>query len=419
MDILAMLKICMSTVGSAVLIPGYNLIFIFFLFIIFYQYKKNAYMQESAYGRIKTPVSSLMITSAMFGIAAGMLVSVPAVLLGISVSSDMGLQYVLLVSLLLMLIDPRFICFSYSGGIVSLAGLIFGIKSIDATGIMILVGLLHLLESILVYFDGYKGAVPVLLRRDDGSVVGGFSMQRFWPIPLAMIMFAGLNIKSTAGAVVTPGWWPIIKPYLNPPQLKDAMFTAMPVAAMLGYGEFTSSSTPVQKCRRTSLKLACFSIVLVALSFASSFVFAFKYIAAIFAPVGHEALIIWERRNEQLGEPIFQSGKFGVKVLDTVPDGPADKMGIMPGDRIVSINSRPVMSEEGMSSFLSSMPSYIWVDVVGSSGENRSLEYMDFKDPIEDLGVLTSLGNRNNLVLMTEKKSVLATLLNRLKGGDR
>ena len=49
------------------------------------------------------------------------------------------------------------------------------------------------------YINGHRGAVPIFLEKWDGSVTDGFSMQCFWLIPLALVLFAGYG--STAGGV--------------------------------------------------------------------------------------------------------------------------------------------------------------------------------------------------------------------------
>lgn len=412
MDILLMVKICIQAIASAILLPGANLGFVLFLFIVYAQYKREAALQEAVYGRARTPLWSLIINSVIFGIAAGIIISIPMTILGIAFSENMGLQYLILLSLLLMLIEPRFLCFSYSGGIISLVSLIFGFKNIDVTGIMVLVALLHLLESLLIFADGYTGAIPVMMEKEDGSVVGGFRMQRFWPIPIAIFVFQGFT-ASNAGSIPTPDWWPILGPYIDPSRIKEALFELMPLAAILGYADFTSSSLPKEKCRKSAARLVVFSLSLLVLSVISSRVYIFKYIAAVFAPAAHEALILYERKLEDRGKPLFAPSDKGIKVLDTIPEGPAEKMGLKPGDTVISINNWPVKTEADIQNFFKEYINYIWVEAVNIDGQTKIYEYKDYHDGIDTLGILPAGTDTNGMVILKERKSILSRIFER------
>lgn len=414
MDVLiTMAKVCIQGIASAILLPGTNIGFVLFLLIAYMQYRKDAGLQEAVYGKVRVPFWSLLINSVLFGIAAGIIISIPMTLLGITFSMDMGIQYLILLSVLLMLIEPRFLCFSYSGGIISLVSLIFGLKNIDVTGIMLLVGLLHLLESMLIFADGYMGAIPVIMQRDDGSTAGGFRLQRFWPIPIAIIVFGGFSASGGGTTIPTPDWWPLLSPSIDPSRIKEALFMVMPLAAILGYSDFTSSCLPKAKCRKSSVRLALFSILLLVLAVISSHIYIFKYIAAVFAPVAHELLILYERKLEIAGKQLFAPADRGIKVLDTIPEGPAEKMGIKPGDTIMSINNWPVNREDDIRNFFREYINYIWVEVLGIDGETRTCEYRDYRDGIETLGILPAGADAGGMVILRERKSIFKRIFSR------
>ena len=412
MDILAMLKIVINTISATVFT---NIGFVVFLFIIYMQYKKNVQLQEIVYGKPKTSLNSLVLTSVLSGMVGGIVISIPMVIGGISFSQDMGMTilYLIIISIVLMMIEPRFVCFSYSGGILASVSLIFGLGKIDVTGILMLVALLHLLEAILIYMDGYRGAIPVFLQREDGSVSGGFSMQRFWPIPIALILFAGYG-TSTGDVVSTPDWWPIIRPYIEPARLKEALFTAVPVAAILGYSEFTSSYMPKEKCKSSALKLSLFSIILLLLVIGSSYVHALIYLAAIFAPVGHELFIWYEKRLERSRPSLFSYEDKGLKVLDTMPDGAGEKMGIQPGDTVIAINNREISSEDGLNKFFDNYVNYIWVDVKNRLGEIRTIEFKDYKNGVDSLDVIIVPDNKDNLITVKEQSGYIKRLFSKI-----
>lgn len=417
MDILAMIKLCISTVAYNVLMPGNNTSYFILIMIVYSQYRKTAALQEAVYGRVKTPLKNLMASSILSGLVTGIAVSIPMTLIGISFNQNMGIIYLIPLSILLMLIEPRFLCFSYSGGLLSIISIIFGLKWIDVTGIMVLVAILHLLEAVLIYIDGSRGAVPVFYRRKDGNVVGGYTMQHFWPIPLALIIFMGYGPVS--GEVIhTPQWWPLLRPYIDPTLIEQAVFTAMPVCAVLGYSEFTSSYLPEEKCKNSSLKLGLFSIILLVLSVISSYIYIFKIIAAVFAPAAHEYLIQHQKRLEYSRESIFSPASDGIKVLDTIPDGPAESMNIKPGDTILSVNNIAVMDENALEEFFKEYKSYIWVEIRDRNGRVRTEEFRDYQHGIDSLGILSVPREIEGLLTIREKDSFIKRLFKRFSKGS-
>lgn len=415
MDILGIIQLCITAITNAILMPYENIGFIVFIFIIYSQYKRTVSLQEYIYGKPKTNMGNLLATSVLSGLIAGTIISIMMALVGVSFNQTLGVEYMMLLSLILMAVEPRFICFSYSGGILSLVCLIFGWSFIDVTGVLLLVAILHLLEAALIYIDGHRGAVPVFFQREDGSITGGFTMQRLWPIPLALVLFYGYG--QSQGGVPTPDWWPAILPSgVNPNMLKDALFSLSSLCAILGYSDFTSSYLPREKCRSSSLKLVFFSVSLFILAMLSSHIYIFKFIAAVFAPLAHEALIEGEKRLEKKRKPLFEPVDNGIRVLDTLPGGPADRMGIKSGDTVVSINNSAVNNSIELADFFKGYITYIWVDILDRHGLKKTYEYRDYKEGVDTLGILAVPDNTEGLTVVRERKSLLKRLLGRLRG---
>ncbi len=121
--------------------------------IIYLQYRKMSKMERDILGKNQSyPLYNTMI-SLVFGLIGGMLGSVLFLLSGITINPN-DFYLVLPLAIILSLIHPRFICFSYAGGIVSLIGIIFG-YSINVSSIMFVIGVLHLVESFF-NISGWK-----------------------------------------------------------------------------------------------------------------------------------------------------------------------------------------------------------------------------------------------------------------------
>ena len=125
--------------------------------------------------------------------------------LGISIN-DLGILYLWVLAVLLMLINPRFLCFSYAGGLLALFSLFTGYPKLNIPALMGLVAVLHLVESALILASGHSGSLPVYVRNRFGRVVGAFNLQKFWPVPLAIIAIGYIGPQLPR----MPGWWPLL-----------------------------------------------------------------------------------------------------------------------------------------------------------------------------------------------------------------
>lgn len=381
-----------------------------------FMYNKNAKLEDTMLG-YRVPLWEKVIYSLLAGLLGGLLASSISVFLGITIEQyighrgafNSGISYIWVIALLLSLLNPRYLCFSYAGGIVALMNLITGFPSINAIGIMALVGILHLAESLLIWIDGHSSAVPAFFKLKNGEVVGGYIMNRIWPLPM-LVLFVALTAGGVGDSVSMPEWWPIIKQSGAP--IDNLMYIMQPIPVVLGYGDIAITKNPVRRCRDSAVRLAVYSIVLIGLSAAASKISVFAYIAAIFAPVGHELLILYNQKEEERGRPYFAKGDKGLKVLYCKKDSPGGKMNIEPGDTIIGINNIEIDSEVELKEILSGYPPYIWVDILKADGRRKTLEYKDYEKGISNLGVII-VPDRANLYFEINKGS---PLLKRLKG---
>ncbi|RYD07115.1 hypothetical protein N752_00605 [Desulforamulus aquiferis] len=122
--------------------------------------------------------------------AGGVIASYLMLVIGLTLSGS-GLLYLWPLAILLMLIDARFLCFAYAGGILAFSSLVFGWPNVSVPQVLGLVAILHMVEAFLIYVSGHQGAVPTFIKNTEGKVVGGFALQKFWPIPLTAWWWLG------------------------------------------------------------------------------------------------------------------------------------------------------------------------------------------------------------------------------------
>lgn len=350
--------------------------------IIYLQYRKVGEMEKGILGVHKKSPTLNVILSTMYGLAGGIIGSILIIYFGITIRA-VDVYFILPLAILLSLIHPRFICFSYAGGIISIISLVFGRPNINVSGVMFVIGVLHLVESFLILVDGKGNRMPIFMEK-KGEIIGGFTMNRFWPVPFTIFINAGSLYPTT-------------------------------VLAILGYGDFALSNFPEKKAKDTASILSLYSITLLILARLSQSYYIFKYIAAIFAPLAHEIIIRIGRQMEEK-DFIFTPVEEGLRVLDTLPKSIGEKIGLNPGDILISLNGHRIYSNKDIEDILFFRPNYIWLEVYDIKGGFITKEYKDYINGVTHLGIVVVPRVPEQIFMVEESKTIISRLVDRLKG---
>jgi len=357
-------------------------LFLVVLVIIFFQYRKIGKLEKEVLGVNTSSILFNTLISTFFGLLGGLIGSIIFIHFKITINPE-DFYFILPLALGLSLIHPRFICFSYAGGIITLISLIFNYPNINIPGILMIIGVLHLVESFLILIDGNRMSIPIFMER-KGQIVGGFMLNRFWPVPFT-VFINGNNI------------------YLAT------------IIAVLGYGDYALTNYPEKKSKETAAILSIFSITLIVFAKLSVYHTIFKYIGAIFSPLGHEIVIKIGRKKEESGEYIFKSVSHGVKVLDTLPDSIGKAMNLKPGDIILSLNGNRVYSNWDIADILEYRPNYIGMEIIQREEGIITKEFEDYKNGISNLGIITVSDMCQYGFVVEEAKSPISRFLKKIK----
>ncbi len=274
--------------------------FILVIIIIYFQYK----------GNIEKPILAT-ISSILYGMIGGLIATVALLYLQVYLV-PMDFIYIFIVTILLSLVDTRFICFAYGGSIVVLLNLIFGFPNIDRYDLMQLVAVLHMVEALLIVLNGdhQRKVTHFTLGYNN---VGGYTFSRIWPLPL--VLFIG-----------------------------DTMIKPITIIALLSYGDFTVSNYPKDKTFKSGVTLFFYGLVLLVITRLN----VNPYLAPLLAIIGHEFIIHINKYREKARMPLFIAPAEGVRVLDVKQRSVAKKIGISKGDIILRINETPINNEKDL-----------------------------------------------------------------------
>ena len=309
--------------------------------IVAYQYWQLQKNQLAMFGVTGTPIGRQVKWAMLYGTIGGLMGSLVLTLVGVNIER-MGFQYIWPLAIALALINMRFLCFAYAGGIVAVVSAIFGWPDVDVPQVLALVAALHVTESVLIAISGRYGSVPVILKQ-GGRLVGAFNLQNFWPLPLVVLSTVAMQTGAMPeGVFHTPDWWPLLTLGIEPPAGAEWVYVMMPVVAALGYTDMAISSTPGQRRRRSALSLAVYSISLLGMALLAAKFEWLQLPAALLSPLGHEYLVRRDNRTEMAGASLYVPPEQGVMVLDAIQGEMARTMGIRTGDVILGMSGMPI-----------------------------------------------------------------------------
>ncbi|MGL5574967.1 MAG: hypothetical protein ACRDCW_05345 [Sarcina sp.] len=209
-----------------------------------------------------------------------------------------------LISLFASNLASRFICFAYSGSIICLLILLIGqftatigiedTISAKAMSIILLVGILHISEAILVFFDGAKGIV-YYYRSTENDIIGGYKLSRRWVIPLLSFL------------------------------------------TYTGYSAVSYNEPKMSKVKKSAFKIGIYGICLIFLAKIAIGNYILEIFVAVMMAIGHE-YITGHIFNKSDKEKIFISND-GISVLDSLKCGKAREVGIEAADKITYVNN--------------------------------------------------------------------------------
>ncbi|MGI6620811.1 MAG: PDZ domain-containing protein [Bacillota bacterium] len=367
--------------------PAVDVLYLVVLVLIASQYARVQRTEERLYGTASNKAFWQTLSAVGLGLLGGLLASLLMVFIGVSVT-DSGIAYLMPVALLLYLFSPRLLCFSYAGGLAALSHLIFGWPKVNVPALMALVACLHAAEAFLILLSGHTCSTPLYLSHENGDVVGGFALQRFWPIPLIVLLLIKVpDLSQVPDLIYLPDWWPLIKaPDIPGPG--HPVFAMMPLIAALGYGDIAIARAPRDKARITSRNLMLFSIALLILSVAGSKWQPFAWVATLFAPIGHELVIRAGLREEYGQEPIYTPVQEGVLLLDVAEGSPAKRAGLKSGNIIRLVDDVHVADRNSLEAALAgtSGPVSLWIHDSRGSQALRRVEVR--REAGEELGII-------------------------------
>jgi len=329
---------------------------------------------------LRQAMEELLLAGLLTGFFGGIL----TVSLGIYIEPE-GLQAFLVIMAILALFNHRFVNPSYAGGIICLYTLFFGYDKIHVPSMLILIATVQIIESILIYLTRKQDNIPIFIQH-NGQITGAFIKQKYYAVPF---IFLSLSVAPYSLLVnqVTMKWNTAFMADIASANAGTAFFLVGAIS-VTSYSSVAISTPPEEKCRNDSVKFIAGGLALFIIASFSSRIQTFMWIGAFFALFYREAVYWYGLYMEKRKKPLYTAVQRGVRILEIVPGGPADKMKMKRGEIILNVNGKPVQTEDGIRHILSGSPTFIWMHTEDPSGQIRIYEHKCYPDGVNDLGII-------------------------------
>lgn len=374
----------LTSVAEAIIEPLHLVMLLVFGIIFYFKNVRIVSIQKMTLGEgLNTPLE-LTLSQIVLGILAGAIGSVILSVLGVTFSENSGIEFIFMISILSLFYKKKYISYAYSAAILGAIGIVLKFISnitdmklflnIDILSLMTFVGIIYILEGTLIIFDGSRGSIPVFTKKED-KIVGGFSFNRYWPIPVAILMVFNNSIAGEDSIYSNvASWWPIINNKSIVPLLATSMIASIPLYGIMGYSNVTFTQEKKTKSLRCGIAILIYGISVSLIAQLASIHILGQIIAIIYAPLAFEIIMRYEYRVEKKGECLYVSDDEGIMVLEVTPNSPAYEVGIKRGDKIIEINGQNIKSEGDI--FKAARDSILKVPMKVKNNSGQVLEYI-------------------------------------------
>lgn len=427
---MSLLIYTLRSVAGAIITPPLVFFLITLAVMLHLKNKKVVAMQKIILGGSVNSSVELTLSQLVLGIIGGCIGSLILTSLGVVFSSNSGIEYLFVISIILMFIKPRLICFSYSGAILGIISIVIGLISkfipvlsnitifnIDILYLMTFVGVFHMVEGILVMVDGDRGAVPVFTNK-DGKILGGYSLKRYWILPVAIMIAVTMNEPSLnymTEAIKNPDWWPLIKSSSGLNLIASSIISIFPFYAVLGYSSITFTRSKREKAMSSGFHILIYGIALTIVSQFAKLGILGEILVVAFAPVAHEFMLKLQINSEEKRTPKFVSDEEGLIILEVSTDSQLKELGIGIETKLLSINNRNINSEAEAYSILRENLYNAVFNIKDSKGIIKDIKFKHNKNTRLGVLLVPRNVNKEDIIEVNEDisfKNVLSTIRN-------
>ncbi|HSP20751.1 MAG TPA: PDZ domain-containing protein [Planococcus sp. (in: firmicutes)] len=255
--------------------------------------------------------------------------------------------------------------FSYSGYAVTWEWLL---------PVALISGAMVVAEGLLISKHGAEAASPRLETSSRGLAAAAYTSKRLWLLPVLLVVPGDLV------ASYAPYW----------PQLPigQSMFSFILFPMVFGFQSRARKTMPIYLYPPMGGLVWKLGAAIIVLSLGALLWAPLAFAALAAGAVGRLAITVNYELKERQGNNAVAPQSLGVMIIDVLPDSPASKMGLLPGEVIRKVNGLSVSNEMELYEAIQVNAAHCRLEVLDHSREVRLRQHVIFRHDHHRLGLI-------------------------------
>ncbi|MFJ7932854.1 PDZ domain-containing protein [Sporosarcina sp. NPDC096371] len=243
-----------------------------------------------------------------------------------------------------------------------------------AVTIPVIAGLLLIAEGLLIRRYAAKYVSPDLLETNRGLRAAVFKVKRLWLLPIVCI------VPGDMIASYVP-YWPQFT-------LGENAFSFIPVPVLIGFSQVARATYPDVLFPKVGRAVWWTGIAVIFVGLTAMWLPILGWAALALGVIGRAAISIGVSKRERQGGFVVSPRPSGVVIAGVLPDSPGEKMGLIPGECIRSVNGIQVSTEKELYDAIQINAAHCRMQVIDRNGEVRLMQQVIYSHDHHRLGLL-------------------------------
>ncbi|WP_419961373.1 PDZ domain-containing protein [Psychrobacillus sp. BM2] len=240
--------------------------------------------------------------------------------------------------------------------------------------IAIMAGLLLIVEGVLIQKHGATQASPKLVTTARGMEAIVYHVKKLWLLPILLII---------PGDVI-----PSYIPYWPQFSLGETTFSLILFPFVIGFQQKSQHSLPIHFFVEYGKIVWQLGIIITLIAAIGYFVPLVSAIALLIGLIARLLITIIKYQQEKTGNYAVSPQTNGVMIAGVLSGSPAEKMGLLIGERIVKVNGQKVENEQELYEAVQINAAHCRLEVLDSNGELRLRQHILFRHDHYRLGLI-------------------------------
>ncbi|GEN82954.1 cell division topological determinant MinJ [Sporosarcina luteola] len=243
-----------------------------------------------------------------------------------------------------------------------------------ALTVPVIAGLFLIAEGVLIRRHIARYASPFLTNTNRGLRAAAFKAKRLWLLPIVFLVPGDFMLAFTP-------YWPQLT-------LGATTFSFLPVPIIIGFSQIARASFPDVLFPKIGQAVITIGAIVVVIGAFAWWMPILGWAALLVGVIGRVMLSIIVAVRERKGGFAAAPKPTGVIIAGILPESPGDKLGLLPGECIRTVNGIQVSNEKELYDAIQVNAAHCRLQVIGRDGEVRLMQQVLYRHDHHRLGLL-------------------------------